>query len=484
MINLRILFGWVPKTADYEAKQDALRKEYADLKAFAQSKELADYLELEKTVTSPDFAHRKKAIMAQRYANTDECRKEKEYLRLKKQKDIQRYYRLKDSVELKDFLEFENSQDVKHYHTLEKLVHSAEFESLRKSKGKEFKNTPEYEKWQEFNTLKETKRFKDFFAFRNSKDYTNFTLLIGSEKITGFETLEKLVNSDEFQKIKEYMLLPAKKKIELSDEYRMEQQYLEWKKSDKFKWYFSTVKAKKFDEIRRWELTFADEFDTPKLDMQKWLTRYFYADAILKDSYVNMAEKQFYPAEGNVQVDKGILKITTRREKASGKVWNPAIGFFPKEFEYTSGIVNTGKSFRQQFGLFEAKIRFNRNYPVNHGMWLVSNVMLPHIDVARAGRKISFGSFWGNPNAKGGVDKKVASVSRNRYGFDYCIFSLEWTSSKLTWKINGVPVQSTTQGVPQVPMYININSALYNDANGSVLPAELEVDWVRCYKQA
>jgi beta-glucanase (GH16 family) len=482
MTNLRILFGWVPKTADYEASQDSLRKEYAELKTFSQSKELNDFMELEKTVLSSDFARKKKSILAQRFSDTQEYRKEKEYLSLRKQKDIQKYYRIKDSVELRDFIELENSQDVKHFHTLEKFVKSDEFLRARKEHGKKFKDTPEYSKLEEFQTLKDSKRFKDYFAFKKSKDYVNFTLLIGSEKIAGYEELEKFVKTDAFQKVKEYMLLPAKKKLEMSEEYRMEQQFLELKKSDKFKWYFSTVNSKKFDEIKRWDLTFSEEFDASKLDMKKWLPRNLWGDKLLKDSYVNMGEKQFYPGECNIELAGSVLKIRTRKEKVSGKVWNPAIGFFPKDFDYTSAIINTGNSFRQQYGLFEAKIRFNRNFPVNHAVWLVSDMMLPHLDLARAGKKISVGSFWGNPNAKGGVDKKSASMSRTKYGFDYCIFSLEWSREKLTWKLNGVPVSSSNQGVPQVPMYLNINSSLYQDVNGSVLPAELEVDWIRCYQ--
>src|SRR5512133_373248 len=141
MINLRILFGWVPKTADYEAKQDALRKEFADLKAFSSSKELAEYMELEKTVKSSDFDRKKKQILAQRFSDTPEYRNEKNYLSLKKQRDIQRYYKMKDSSELKDFLEMEGSQDVKHYHTLEKLIGSDEFAQKKRSLGKKFKQS-------------------------------------------------------------------------------------------------------------------------------------------------------------------------------------------------------------------------------------------------------------------------------------------------------------------------------------------------------
>jgi beta-glucanase (GH16 family) len=483
MINLRVIFGLVPKTADYEAKQNSLRKEYEELKSFTNSKELAEYTELEKTIGSSDFSRRKSETLKQRFSDTPEFRKEKEYNALKKQNEIKRYYKVKDSVELKDFIEFENSQDLKHYHTLEKLTGSDEFIQQKQSLGKKkFKQTPEYEKWVELQSLKNSKRFKDHFAFKKSKDYVNFTLLIGSEKITEFEKLGKYLKSPEFIKVKEYMLLPGKKKYEMSEEFRIEQRFAELKNSDKFKWYFKTRNSKKFDEIKRWDLTFAEEFEQPKLDRSKWLTRYFWGDKVLKDSYVNMGEKQFYTEENNIAISGSIIKVQTRREKAAGKVWNPAIGFFPKDFDYTSAIINTGNSFRQQFGLFEAKIRFNRNFPVNHAFWLVSDLMLPHIDVARAAKKIAVGTYWGNPNAKGGIEKRAASMSRDRYGYDYYVFSLEWTKEKMTWKVNGVPAFSTTTGIPNIPMYINISSAIYQDVNGSVLPAELEVDWVRCYK--
>lgn len=483
MISLKILFGLVPKTAEYEAKQDSLRKEYLELQAFSGSRELAEYLELEKTVQSSEFALKKKTILQQRFSGTPEYRKEMEYLKLKKQKDIRRYYKIKDSIELKDFIEFDNSYDVKHYHTLEKLIHSEEFARLRKTLGKnKFRETPEYEKYLEFTNLKKAERFRNYFAFKNSKDYINFTLLIGSERISAFEELKHSVESDSFKKAKEYMLLPGKKKLELSEEYKQEQKYLSLKHSEKFQWYFKTKDSKKFNEIKKWQLTFSDEFDSHQLDKAKWLTRYFWGDALLKDSYVNDAEKQCYVEDKNIEIANSILKIKTLREKVKGKVWNPKLGFFTRDFEYTSGIINTGEKFRQQYGLFEAKIRFNRNFPVNHGLWMISELMLPHIDVAKASRRISVGSYWGNPNVKGGVDKVSASVSRSRYGFDFFIYSLEWTKDKLVWKINGTTVCSTSDGVPHMPMYINLSSSLYGDADNQVLPAELEVDWIRCYQ--
>jgi beta-glucanase (GH16 family) len=485
MINPRILFGWIPKTAEYESSQEALRKEYKELTAFMHSKELADYLELEKEVLSSEFALRKKTISGSRYSDTPEYKKEREYLRLKKSREMIRYYKLKDSVELKDFLEFDRSYDIKHFHTLESFVGSDEYLQKKNELGRrKFRNSPEYQKFLEYRALKKSDRIKKYFAFKTSDNYVNFTLLIGSEKIAAYEQLEKFIRSDEFKKVKEYMILPGRKKLEMSEEYKREQKYLEMKKSDRFRWYFSTRNSKKFDEIKRWELTFSDEFESRQLDKKKWLTRYFWGEALLHESYVNEAEKQFFPDDQNIQVDNSILKIITRKQNISGKKWNPAIGFYQHDFKYTAGIINSGGRFRQQYGLFEAKIRFNLNHPVNHAFWMLSDLMIPHIDIARAAAKIRVGSYFGNPNVKGGIDKRAASLGRNRYGSDFQIFSLEWAKEKLTWKINGVKIYSTSQGIPQMPMYINLSSSLYEEVNGSLLPAELDVDWVRCYKQA
>jgi hypothetical protein len=630
MINLRILFGLIPKTAAYEAHMESLRQEYQDLLSFSASEELKEYLELEKTVNSQDFKLKKKSITRQKYSDTQEYKKEKEYLTLKKSGDIKRYYQTKDSVALKDFLEFDQSYDLKHFHTLEKFVQSEEFlkareyarlspkERFRRSdfyktlqqylgqksaphirdyykllnskaygdyarlhdsetlltyqalhefvnspsfssakhsmKRSEFRNsqdyqklqqykyfnksseirnykailqsplfanfkslhgskeieayeelekyvlsgdfkmqrekierhrfedTPEFKKLDELNALKKSQRIKDYFAFKSSKDYLNFTQLIGSEKITAFEELEKYVHSDEFWKVKEYMLLPGNKKLELSEEYRMEQQYLSLKKSEKFQWYFRTRDSRKFNEIKRWKLAFSDEFETGKLDRTKWLTRYFWGESLLHDSYSNDVEMQFLTDGQNIEIANSVLKIHTKREKIRGKSWNPAIGFYPRDFEFTSGIINSGGRFRQQYGLFEAKIRFNHNYPVNHAFWMISDLMLPHIDIAKASKRVIMGSYWGNPNARGGIDKRLSALNRSKFERDFFIFSLEWTKEKLTWKVNGVKVLSATEGVPHVPMYMNLSSSLYVETNGVSLPAEMEVDWVRCYQ--
>lgn len=627
MVSLRILFGIVPKTAEYEASMDALRKEYQEFISFGESKELADYMDLEKTVHSSDFELKKKQIQAQKFSDTPEYRVEEEYNTLKKSKDIRQYYTVKNSNELKEFLATEESDSLARYYQLEKFLQSPEFaevkkymnqsakekfrssglyktytqykelvksarisgyvkmiksryyhdykallntqrlvdfellekivnsvdfetrknsmskaeyaktedhaklityEKLKNSKdirnykaftklpgfslfseldgskeiksfekiqkevtgpdfehekkkieNQRFKDTEEYRKQVEFEQLKRSDKIRKYLSFGASKLYANFKRLDGSETIAHFEELEKNVTSEAFRKVKEYMLLPGKKKYELSDEFKLEQQFQELNRSEKFQWYFKARDSKKFDEVKRWNLTFSDDFSS-RLDRKKWITRYFWGDAVLNDTYALANEKHLLTDGKNLEVAQGRLKIITKKEKVQGKSWNPKMGFFPKEFNFTSGIISSGKSFRQQYGLFEAKIRFSPSYPVNHAFWMVSEQILPHIDVVKCSNKLGFGNYWAVNGTK--AEKNYASTGSGKYKTDFFIYSLEWSKQKLIWKINGVPVITSVNGIPDSPMYMNFSSGLYKDTDGSKLPATMEIDWIRCYQ--
>jgi len=629
MVSLKVLFGLVPKTAEYEASMDALRKEYQDFISFSQSKELADYLDLEKTIHSSDFMLKKKQILQQKFSDTPEFRMEKEYLSQKKSKEIKQYYTIKDSVVLKEYLDTEASESLVRYNQLEqyiqspefaeikknteqsaaqkfrsselfktfsqyqellksarisgyykmikskyyagyktlvntqrlvdfelleKIVNSVDFETRKNSMSKadylktedhaklvtyeklksardiknylrftklpgfnlfsemdgskelknfekikkevespdfqnerkkienlRFKDTDAYRKLQEFTQIKKSEKIKKYFSFGASKLFENYNRLNGSDTIARFEELEKNIASEAFRKVKDYMLLPGSKKYELSDEFKMEQQFTGLQRSDKFKWYFKIKDSKKFDEVKRWSLTFSDEF-SDGIDRKKWLLRYFWGDIVLNDTYALADEKHLFTDGKNLEIANSRLKIITKKEKVQGKAWNPQMGFFSREFNYTSGLISSGKSFRQQYGLFEAKIRFNRSYPVNHAFWMVSDQIVPHIDVIKCAKKMNVGNFW--PSGSNQVGKKYASVGSGKYTSDFFIYSLEWSSQKLVWKINGVPVMTSGEGVPETPMYLNFSSGLYQDTNGSSLPASMEIDWVRCYQNS
>ncbi len=458
---------------------------FSDYKNLIGSDRIETFINLEKFVRSGQVEQAKRNLSNQEFKQSEEFKKLTDYNQLKKSKEIRNYIKITGLPYFNDFNRLNNSSEIEAFEELQKHILSEEFKRERKKiESEKFKDTEAYRKEQEYIGLKKSKRFVNNLKFKDSKGYQLFLKLDGSEKIEEYDKLKSFIESDKFKKVKDYMLLSPKKKLEQSEEYQKELRYKELHSSDKIQWYLKVKDTNKFDGIKNWKISFEENFDTDTLDRKKWITRYFWGETILHDSYSLATEKQFFTDGKNIEINDSVLKIITKKEKAEGKAWNPKIGFFPREFEYTSGMISTGSSFRQQYGIFEAKIRFGLNNPVAHAFWMLSEQMLPHIDIAKIQKKLVMGNIWGNITESNAIRKNVSKLGASKFSKDFYIYGLEWTPEKLTWKINDVIVASVTDGVPKEPMYLILSSALYRDVNGSVLPASMEVDWVKCYTAA
>lgn len=171
-----------------------------------------------------------------------------------------------------------------------------------------------------------------------------------------------------------------KNRFRKSDEAALIKEFEELKKQPDIVWYHKVKEKNPFEELKKWELTFEDNFDSASLDSEKWITGYYWGKALMNDSYVLEGEHQMFKDE-NIDLRDSSLRIRVQPEVSKGKVWNPTWGFREKEFEYTSGMISTGQSFRQQFGRFEAKVRFTNSFPVLNAFWMVGERMTPHIDI-------------------------------------------------------------------------------------------------------
>jgi hypothetical protein len=535
MASLKLLLGMIPSTSKIEQAEKALITEFEKLNVFTGSEVLAKYNKLNGLINSSDFVQKCKEIKSIQYKDSEEYIKEKEFNSLHRAKDIVLYFRTISGNALKRFNEMEGSSKITEFEALEKFIESPGFREKQKTKPFTFRDTDEYRKFDEYKSLKkdhevraflkssrkeeitksktilryeelsafvksseflakknmkpitfkdseeykkllEYKRIrgsleiKEFYRFKSSKEYANFLNTDNSARLKRYHELKEYVATPEFKKQKEYLL--DKKRFEKTEMYQEVQKYNKLKKTGDIIWYFKVKDSDKFDLLKGRDLTFSDEFEGEKLDTKKWLTNYYWGEKLFKDRYSVESDLQAYTEKENFEVRNSILRINTKPHKIQGKVWSAASGFTTKEFSYTSGLINSGSSFRQKFGTFSAKIKLG-NPAAKSAFWMLADKITPHIDICRtSGGKVWFDYF----STKG--NKSNASVG-SRYSNDYFIYTLEWTSDKLVWKINGNEVFSQTSGVPQEPMYVILAGGLDKPVNGLT---SMEIDWVRVYK--
>jgi hypothetical protein len=467
MASLKFLLGMIPATSKIEEEEKALIAEFEKLQAFSGSDQLKRYNELNTKVNASDFIQKKKEIEGLNYKSSDECAKEKEYFSLKKSKDIVLYFKTLEGEALKKFKALDGSEKISKFEALEKEVQSSGF--AEKSKSKEFKESDDYKKLQDYNQLKGSEEIKAYYKFKASKELANFKSVEGSKKLEKLAELKAYTESKEFAEKKAYLL--DKKRFEKSEMFKDLEEFGNLKKSADIIWYFKVKDSNKFDVLKHRELLFSEEFDSDKLDTKKWLTNYFWGEKLLHDRYSVESDLQYFTEKDNFQLGSSTLKIVTKAQKIKGKVWSAAHGFNQKDFDYTSGIINTGISFRQKFGVFSAKIKLG-DPEGRSAFWLLADRITPHIDICRTTKgKVWFDLFSSEKNS-------AKSSIGSRYANDYYIFTLEWTSSSLTWKVNGVTAFQQTTNVPQEPMYINLAGGLEKPLSGST---SMEIDWVRVY---
>ena len=360
------------------------------------------------------------------------------------------------------FQSYEKSEELKHFLDLESEVTSSDFAIRKKKILKEnYKTSEEYRKEARYQQM--TKKSKSDAP---------------SEEIA---SLEKEINSDTFQKRRQYLTMKPKERYETTEEFRKEDEYNTLKKSEKVIWYFKIKKKYPFKEIEKWEETFNESFAGSRLDESRWMSRYYWGDAILDEPYT-MSDDKSFPTDGkNIEFYDNKLRLVCKHEEMEGKKWDPIHGFLQDSFEFSSGLISTGKSFRQKFGIFKAKIKMSST-DMSQAFWMVSDGIVPHIDVAKYEKGKLYSNYFWSSRPGDAPSKSISKTGGSRYTSDFFIFSLEWSPNKLVWKINDKVFKTQSSGVPQEEMYMVFSAGLKDWASDSGLPAAMEIDWIRVYK--
>lgn len=454
-------------TVAIERKRDEIRSDFEEFEQFSKSDELKHFNELELTVLSDEFKRNKKMIESKSFKKSELYQQEREFKRYQRSKKFRIYFRLKDSNELSTFKLVGESEDLARFKELELLKKSSKLN--KKEHAEEIK---------EFKQLKASARLKEYFKFKKSRALRVYNEVNNSSDLEKYYKLEERISSDEFKEEKTFLL--DKKRYEKTEDFLKLQEYEKLKASEKFVKYFRLKEKNPFEELKKWELTFSEEFNAGKLDTSKWITRYYWGDKLMDKGYSLNSDLHTFTDGENVKIANSSASLIAKKEAKEGLVWTPNLGFVPKQFDYTSAIINTGNSFRQKYGRFEAKIKVKNPALVQNSFWMVADKSLPHVDILKTcnGGKLKSGNFWGNENALQKNEFKIKGIDLSK---GYFIYTLDWSNNKLVWKINDVPVKTLTNGVPQDPMYLNFCVAVKKASNS--LNAEMEIDWIRCYQR-
>jgi len=240
-----------------------------------------------------------------------------------------------------------------------------------------------------------------------------------------------------------------------------------------------------------WRTTFEDEFEGPVLNSTIWTVRH--------NMTHGPAERQLYTSD-EVSVEDGHLVLRTRmnRERSpNGSYYN-----------FTSGWVDTEGKVFQRFGRFDVSARLPSPLAGRPGMWPIAwpaawlmpepstsqppNVCWPvggEIDIMegfthkRPGADAKLGGggtlhslyltyHWATECGKDLWDRTSGwypARDDNLTLIDWTAlhtFTIEWTSTQITWYVDGVEAYRRTAGVPESlflppgPMYLILNTAL------------------------
>ncbi len=392
---------------------------------------------------------------------------EKELKRILKSKRYKIYTNVIEGSDLLNYEKIEGSDDLVKYIELQADANSGKL-------NKEEIN----EDWLLYKKLKKSSEIKAYFKFKHSKKHDIYFEVLASSLLQEIEDLKEELASEEYTSEKNYLL--DKKRFEKTEAFNRLITYKELSESESFKKYLQFQKKNDFHLVKEWELTFSENFEGSELDKEKWMTRYYWGDVLMNEDYALPTDAHIF-SEKNIKISNSVARLETRKEKAQGKVWDSKIGFVQTDFDYTSALISTGKSFRQKYGLFEAKIKVSDIENVMHSFWMLSDTSLPHIDIAKTSPcgKLFPGNISGNEDKP---KVNYAKISGLDWTNDFFIYSLEWAPNKLIWRVNDVEIYTQTENIPHEPMYLILSSGVIN--TDSDVNAVMEIDWVKCYQRA
>lgn len=231
--------------------------------------------------------------------------------------------------------------------------------------------------------------------------------------------------------------------------------------------------------IGEWQLIWSDEFDAAAIDGSKWRVEDLH---LIKNN-----ELQYY-APDEVYLQNGNLVLRSRERTYwgfdSNGVW--------RQFNYTSGLVESKDRFATAFGKIEVRARCPSTRGIWPAHWMLpdSRQWPPEIDImellGHEPTRVYMTHHWGQwPN----VQSHGGNYNGPNFSQGFHTFGVEWTPERLDWRIDGVLRFTSLQSIPVEPFYVILNTAVGGDWPGNpdgttIFPQLHEIDYVRVYVPA
>jgi len=223
-----------------------------------------------------------------------------------------------------------------------------------------------------------------------------------------------------------------------------------------------------------WKLVWSDEFDGTTVNTNKWGVHDWISGYDI-GGYLGFGDAAYHSTM--VSQSNGLLNIRTEKTPYSNK-------------QYQTGGVATWNKYTFKYGLVKIRAQLPQMtqgfWP---GLWFIAEdsgrnarYEVDLMEAVNLPNKIYFNYHDNvhdtNPNSSySGPDFSAAM-------HDY---EMEWLPDRLIIRIDGIEYLNVTSNVPDMPMYLIINTALGGSWPGTpdsttILPATMKIDYVRIYQ--
>lgn len=227
-------------------------------------------------------------------------------------------------------------------------------------------------------------------------------------------------------------------------------------------------------------LIWNDEFNGKELNNSKWTIENRHPQSRSEELEI------YIPDE--VYIENGDLVLRSQKKNYN-------------EYNYTSGSVISRDLFFQKYGMFEIRAKLPKGKGIWSAFWLAPNdpVWPPEIDVfemlGHDTRKIYMSNHWKCENPIKATascfyqsEYTISDLNLPDFSSEYHTFAIIWEPGLIRWIIDGNERSRSTLFVPDIPMYLYLNTAVGGNWPGNpdsttVFPQYYYIDYVRVYEK-